>query len=109
MFFDYPAPWLEEGKVQLIKTGLTAGLSQPITFEGIPTEEPYDPSTNTITTDFATAIEFVLALERREIAAGCVNYDTTAIDKFLGDTDRLARYHRVYSFQNKFPNHLDSI
>lgn len=78
--------------MQLIKTLITAGLSQPITFEGIPTEEPYGPSTNTITTDLATAIDFVLALERRENAAGCVNYDTTAIDKLLGNTDRLAQH-----------------
>lgn len=91
MFFDHPAPWLEEGKVQLIKTGVTTGLSQPISFEDIPTEEPYDPGASMITTDFVSAIEFILSLERREIAAGCVDYDGTTMDKFLGDSDLLAQ------------------
>jgi hypothetical protein len=104
IFSDHPSPWLEEGKVQLIRTEVKTGLSQPINFESIPTEEPYDPEANVITMDFATAIDFVIALEWREMEAGCVDYDGTVLGKFFSDINKSAQGRRYTSDPIKGPS-----
>jgi hypothetical protein len=85
----------KKGKFQLIKTGMTTGLSQPISFESISTEEPQDPNANMITTNFATAINFIIPLIRRETEDGCADYNGTVLDEFHGDmeeTDKRAQW-----------------
>ncbi|KAI0465815.1 hypothetical protein F4859DRAFT_519741 [Xylaria cf. heliscus] len=59
--------------VQLILTGITEGLSAPISFEELHEYSiggsPYKPGDQTITTTLSIATKFILRLEQREIAA----------------------------------------
>lgn len=82
-----PTPWPEHNTVQIVRTGITTGLSQPISFESIKEniQEPWDPALDVVRTDMPTAIDFVIALERRETEAGCVDYNGTVLDNFMGD------------------------
>ncbi|KAI1746946.1 hypothetical protein F4782DRAFT_552853 [Xylaria castorea] len=59
-------------KVQLILTGITEGLSAPISFEELEAEaldQPYHPGATAITTSLDAAVRFIMRLEQREIAA----------------------------------------
>ncbi|KAI1423977.1 hypothetical protein F5Y12DRAFT_754994 [Xylaria sp. FL1777] len=63
---------LPKVKVQLILTGITEGLSAPISFEELRDEAldgSYYPGATSITTSLGTAVRFIMRLEEREIAA----------------------------------------
>ncbi|KAF2431072.1 hypothetical protein EJ08DRAFT_678638 [Tothia fuscella] len=91
ILFHNVTPWPEEGMVRLVKTGVTAGLSAPITFDSIKESclGPYDPESTSVTTDFPTAINFALALEKREADAGNTHYERNVLDNFPGYSDAI--------------------
>ncbi|KAI1733502.1 hypothetical protein F4680DRAFT_399035 [Xylaria scruposa] len=64
--------WIADIPVRLILTGITEGLSAPISFEEIREYSkgtPYKPGDQTITTTLDVATKFILRLEQREIDA----------------------------------------
>lgn len=63
---------LRRVKVQLILTGMTEGLSAPISLkelEGEALDDSYYPGATAITTSLHAAVHFIIRLEEREIAA----------------------------------------
>lgn len=65
--------------MRLIKTGTEDCLSGPISFESIQGEH-FDPAASEMTTDFETAVDFLITLERREVNASCVDIDLNVLD-----------------------------
>ncbi|KAI0456095.1 hypothetical protein F5B21DRAFT_469699 [Xylaria acuta] len=64
--------WVANVQVRLILTGITEGLSAPISFEEIREYSkgtPYISGDQTITTTLGVATKFILRLEQREIDA----------------------------------------
>jgi hypothetical protein len=72
--YSLAARWLSN-TVQLVRTGVTTGLSQPITFESIKNQlnVAYDPKADIVTTSFVTPVDFAIVLEKREIETGGTN------------------------------------
>ncbi|KAJ8132560.1 hypothetical protein O1611_g1065 [Lasiodiplodia mahajangana] len=71
-------------RAQLILTGITEGLSAPISFEeiqaySIRTEAPYMPGDQTIITTLDIATKFISRLEQREIAAFGIQPDICSL------------------------------
>lgn len=48
-------------------------------------QEPCGPALDVVTTDMPTAIDLVIALERRDTGAGCVDNVGAVFDNFMGD------------------------
>lgn len=78
---------VEGYRVHLVKTGRYDGLSEAISFGSIRQEAdgPFNPTK--ITADFETALDFLLALERKEADVGCSNVEHFELDRRLGDTE----------------------
>ncbi|KAI1385201.1 uncharacterized protein F4822DRAFT_337202 [Hypoxylon trugodes] len=70
--------------VRLILTGITDGLSAPISFEPLrenALDGTYAPNSNTITTTMGAATKFILELEAREISAFGIRPDIKALSR----------------------------
>lgn len=79
--------------MRLIKTGMHHGLSSPISLESnhAKATAPLGPTDNSIITDFEAAIDFMMALELRGLAAGPVDVESEVYDSCLGgDPQRYA-------------------
>jgi hypothetical protein len=81
---------VENCRVHLIKTGRVDGLSEPISFESIRHKAHGPFNKDVVTTDFETALDFLIALERKEVNAGCASVDAFELDKGLGDAQERA-------------------
>ncbi|KAI1318284.1 hypothetical protein F5Y16DRAFT_414462 [Xylariaceae sp. FL0255] len=77
--------------VYLVLTGITDGLSAPITFESISGKIDTDVGDmpGTVKTTLETAVNFVMGLEAREAAAFGLQPDPVASWKPRGDVERL--------------------
>ncbi|KAJ2986313.1 hypothetical protein NUW58_g5088 [Xylaria curta] len=74
--------WVPNAKVQLILTGITEGLSAPISFDELREYSigtSYTSGGQTITTTLSIATEFILHLEQREIAAFGIQPNTCSL------------------------------
>ncbi|KAI0970643.1 hypothetical protein F4678DRAFT_473079 [Xylaria arbuscula] len=73
LFFPQEFLFIEDvpkTKVQLVLTGITEGLSAPISFEELQDEaDPYHVGATTIITTLGAAVPFLMRLEQREITA----------------------------------------
>lgn len=99
IIFEDPTDVPETCPVRIVKPGNEVGLSAPISFHNIQAVAiaPYDSSTNQIVTDFATAVDFMIALGRREVAADAVDQDLSVLDNQGGDINSRLRRDN-YSF-----------
>ncbi|KAI1300582.1 hypothetical protein F5Y03DRAFT_363818 [Xylaria venustula] len=85
LFFRQEFRYIEnvpKTKVQLVLTGITEGLSAPISFEELREEtDSYHVGATTITNTLGAAIPFLMRLEQREIAAsgGIAQPDVTKL------------------------------
>ena len=75
--YDYTIPDIGQIPVLIVLTGVTNGLSAPITFEPIVHRIKSFIQDNVIQTTLETAIAFILDLEKREVAAFGLRPDPT--------------------------------
>lgn len=94
ILFDAPKISYKGFEVRIVRTGIEDHLSSPISFHSIQDKsQGYNGDGSTeVTTDLASALEFVLDLERREAAAYPTFYaDESIFDRYYGDPNPLAR------------------